>query len=127
MPRASWTAAPSLDREVSGENGAWFLIRIRPYRTVENNRIEGVVVTFVDITAVRKAEDALRQLNETLEAHVEERTRALEETNRRLEQTGNMFCMLFHANPIPTSLTRLEDGYFYDVNEAYLDFFGHDA
>ena len=44
--------------------------------------------------------------------------------NHKLEQTGGMFSMLFHVNPIPTSLTRLEDGYFYDVNEAYLEYFG---
>ncbi len=112
-----------VDREVRGEKGDWFLARIRPYRTAED-KIDGVVVTFVNITPLKKAETALRQLNETLESRVEERTRALEETNRRLEQTGNMFSMLFHANPIPTSLTRLADGLFLDANEAYCNFFG---
>ncbi len=114
----------ALDREVSGENGAWYLMRIRPYRMVENNRIEGVVITFVDITGVRRAEAALEELNENLEARVDERTRELEELNRKLEQTSGMFSMLFHVNPIPTSLTRLEDGTFFDVNEAYIEYFG---
>ncbi|HTO80460.1 MAG TPA: chemotaxis protein CheB, partial [Methylocystis sp.] len=49
----------SSEREVSSRNGAWYLLRLRPYRTVEN-RIDGIVVTFVDISGRRRAEDALR-------------------------------------------------------------------
>ena len=37
-----------IEREISSD-GRWFLTRFRPYRTVED-RIEGVVCTFVDIT-----------------------------------------------------------------------------
>ena len=39
-------------------DGSWYLIRLRPYRTVED-KIDGVVVTFVDIGERRRAEDAL--------------------------------------------------------------------
>src|SRR5439155_3983460 len=46
------------------------------YRTQED-RIDGVVVTFTDITTARKAEEALQALNETLERRVELRTRHL--------------------------------------------------
>jgi len=45
-------------------------------------------------------------------------------TNRRLEQIDSMFSTLFNVNPIPTSLTRMEDGLFLDVNEAYSRYFG---
>jgi len=38
----------------------WYLTRLRPYRTVED-KIDGVVVTFVDIGERRRAEDALRE------------------------------------------------------------------
>ncbi|WP_420456768.1 chemotaxis protein CheB [Rubrivirga sp.] len=44
------------EREVEGEDGRWYLVHARPYRTVED-RIDGVVVTFVDITR-RKADEA---------------------------------------------------------------------
>ncbi|MGQ0444404.1 MAG: chemotaxis protein CheB [Beijerinckiaceae bacterium] len=47
-------------REIRGENGRWFDIRMRPYRTVDN-KIDGVVITFVDITERRHVEEALRQ------------------------------------------------------------------
>ncbi len=37
------------DSEVQTISGSWYLMRIRPYRTLENV-IEGAVITFVDIT-----------------------------------------------------------------------------
>ncbi|MCE9579568.1 MAG: PAS domain-containing protein, partial [Deltaproteobacteria bacterium] len=41
-----------------GADGARYMIRIHPYRTM-NNVIDGVVITFSDVTALRRAEDAL--------------------------------------------------------------------
>ncbi|ARN81228.1 chemotaxis protein CheB [Methylocystis bryophila] len=49
----------SREREVCCRDGACYLMRLRPYRTVEN-RIDGIVVTFVDISERRHAEEALR-------------------------------------------------------------------
>lgn len=46
--------------EVKTKKGAWYLMRIMPYRTLENV-IEGAVVIFVDITARKLAEDARRE------------------------------------------------------------------
>lgn len=50
-----------VETEVQGQDGRWFMMRIRPYRTVED-RINGVVVTFVDISSRREME---RQLVES--------------------------------------------------------------
>ena len=50
----------STQREVHGKDGAWYLTRFKPYRTIED-KIDGVVVTFVDIGERRRAEDALRE------------------------------------------------------------------
>ena len=52
-----------VEREVETKDGRWLMMRLRPYRTVED-RIDGVVVTFVDITARREAEERLRQSEE---------------------------------------------------------------
>jgi two-component system CheB/CheR fusion protein len=49
-----------VEKQVALPDGDWFMIRILPYRTLEN-RIDGVVVTFTDITASKKLES-----NETL-------------------------------------------------------------
>ena len=37
--------------EVEANNGLWYLMRIKPYRTIENV-IEGAVISFVDITEI---------------------------------------------------------------------------
>ncbi len=44
--------------EVRSDADRWYLLRIRPYRTVED-KIEGVVVTFIDITERRQTENDL--------------------------------------------------------------------
>jgi two-component system CheB/CheR fusion protein len=43
------------ETEVQTRDGHWYLMRILPYRTVENV-IEGAVLTFVDIAAQKRAE-----------------------------------------------------------------------
>jgi two-component system CheB/CheR fusion protein len=45
--------------EVQAEDGDWYLRRILPYRTKED-RIEGVVITFSDVTDLKQLADALR-------------------------------------------------------------------
>jgi two-component system, chemotaxis family, CheB/CheR fusion protein len=50
----------STEREVHGKDGSWYLTRLKPYRTVED-KIDGIVVTFVDIGERRRAEDAPRE------------------------------------------------------------------
>lgn len=51
----------TIEREVRvADEGMSFLMRIRPYRTVERV-IDGVVITFVDITDRRQAEEVLRE------------------------------------------------------------------
>ncbi|MGH9328183.1 MAG: chemotaxis protein CheB [Terriglobia bacterium] len=42
------------EREVEDREGFWYTMRIRPYRTAEN-RLEGAVITWIDITALKKS------------------------------------------------------------------------
>jgi two-component system CheB/CheR fusion protein len=46
-----------ITREVEAENAVWYNCRILPYRT-KDNRIEGVVISFADISALKRAEEA---------------------------------------------------------------------
>jgi two-component system CheB/CheR fusion protein len=54
------------DREVRSQDGRWYLARMLPYRTLED-RIDGVVLGFVDITDHRHAEELRRQTAELQE------------------------------------------------------------
>ena len=47
------------EKPVATQDGSWYNVRIMPYRTLDN-RIDGVVITFVDITVAKKMEYALR-------------------------------------------------------------------
>jgi two-component system, chemotaxis family, CheB/CheR fusion protein len=47
-------------KELHSRNNHWIDMRMRPYRTVDN-KIDGVVITFVDITERRHMEETLRQ------------------------------------------------------------------
>jgi two-component system CheB/CheR fusion protein len=55
----------SRERQVQTTSGSWFMMRIRPYRTL-HNVIEGVVITFVDITEPKRIEEALAKANDQL-------------------------------------------------------------
>jgi PAS domain S-box-containing protein len=60
---------------------------------------------------------------EELERRVQERTTTLEQRGVELRTARDLFRALFQANPVPVAITRLEDGLFLDVNDAYLDYF----
>jgi len=47
-----------VEREIEAQNGSWYVRRISPYRT-QDRGVEGVVITFSDITERRHAADAL--------------------------------------------------------------------
>jgi two-component system CheB/CheR fusion protein len=51
------------DTQVQTVEGAWFTLRIRPYRTLDNV-IEGAVITFNDISELKRIEAALAQANQ---------------------------------------------------------------
>lgn len=48
------------EKEIATSDGHWFTVRIMPYRTLANV-IQGVVITFVDITVAKELESRLRK------------------------------------------------------------------
>ncbi|WP_183318421.1 chemotaxis protein CheB [Chelatococcus caeni] len=52
-------------REIHSRLGRWYDVRLRPYRTVDD-KIDGVVITFVDVTDRRHVEEALRASGQEL-------------------------------------------------------------
>jgi two-component system CheB/CheR fusion protein len=51
-----------VEREVGQSDGHWYLARLMPYRTADD-RIAGVVFTFIDITERKRAEEVRRWLS----------------------------------------------------------------
>jgi two-component system, chemotaxis family, CheB/CheR fusion protein len=62
------------DRELQTANGNWYIMRIRPYRTVERV-IEGAVVTFVEVTEMKHMRDQLEHANSLLHQAAADRSR----------------------------------------------------
>jgi len=58
-----------VERSVNARDGRWFTVRIMPYRTLDD-RIDGVVITFADITVAKTLEAQLREKQAVLERHV---------------------------------------------------------
>ncbi len=83
--------------DVQTTAGAWFTMRIMPYRTMDNV-IEGVVITFVDITEIKRTEVALR------------------------ESTGR-YITIFDQSPIAIEFYD-SSGCLVNANDACVDLFG---
>lgn len=64
------------EREVAASGGRWFMVRILPYRT-HDDRIDGVVLTFTDVTKAKLLEAALRQAQSAMEGRLASQAEAL--------------------------------------------------
>ena len=69
------TLLPS-EAEMSSHSGAWYLRRTLPYRTTDH-RIDGIVITFFDITARKRAEQQVEAAQARLSAALEQMPAAM--------------------------------------------------
>jgi PAS domain-containing protein len=74
------TLAPT-EKPIATHDGRWFTVRIMPYRTLDN-RIDGVVITFADITAAKSLEAELRDKHTGLEKRMAEQSARLDKARR---------------------------------------------
>ena len=72
----------AVEKPVSTRDGRWFTVRIMPYRTMDD-RIDGVVITFANITVSKTLEAKLRGQHATLEKHVAEQSTELKRRKRK--------------------------------------------
>lgn len=96
-----------LEREVqsegSGQPTRWFQVTLHPYHT-QDDRIDGVVVTFVDITANKKAEQALVEAKEYAECIIHTIPDALLvlRPDLRVQTANEAFYTTFQVRPPET-------------------------
>jgi two-component system CheB/CheR fusion protein len=69
------------EKPIAARDGRWFTVRIMPYRT-QDDRIDGVVITFMDITVAKTLEAKLRGHQAILEKHVAEQSTQLKRRQR---------------------------------------------
>ncbi len=68
------------ERQVSTSDGLWFEVRIMPYRT-QDNRIDGVVITFVDVSESKTLEATLLETLAVLQSRFTDQTAELDAAN----------------------------------------------
>ena len=71
------------EQPAAARDGRWFTVRIMPYRTLEN-MIDGVMITFMDITASKTLEGKLRATQAGQEKHIAEQDLKLEQAGEAL-------------------------------------------
>ncbi len=65
-----------IEKALSTRDGRWFRARMMPYRT-QDNKIDGVVITFTDITTAKTLEASLRAVQQGMEKRATEQTTEL--------------------------------------------------
>ena len=96
-----------IEREVRSTSGNYYVMRMRPYRTVED-RIEGVVVTFVDITARLKMESALSRSDQQFRALIRASSQVLYRMNPDWTEMRELFGGGFLSNAAAPRQSWLE-------------------
>ena len=72
----------AVEKSIGAHDGRWFTVRIMPYRTLDD-RIDGVVITFTNITVAKTLEMKLREKHATLEKHVATQSTELKRGKKR--------------------------------------------
>ena len=88
------------EREVQAADGSWFAMRILPYRTAKNT-IDGLVLTFLDITKMKEAErvvHAAQSFATSIVETVHESLLVLDD-QLRVVSANQSFYRIFHVTP----------------------------
>lgn len=83
--RTVLTTLEPVEQEIETQNGAWYIRRVLPYRALDN-RVEGVVLLFVDITERRRAAQMLEAARQAAELATHAKSRFLAAASHDLRQ-----------------------------------------
>jgi two-component system, chemotaxis family, CheB/CheR fusion protein len=103
--------------EIVSSEGRWYSIRIAPYRTMDNI-IDGVVITFVDITTLKQAQIAQQNAMLYAQSIVDTVRQPLVvlDAELRVQSANRAFYRTFHLVPADTEQQRI-----YDVGDQQWD------
>lgn len=96
--------------EVQTQGGHWYTLRIRPYRTIEN-QIDGVVLVLLDIDALKRSTATLEEARNYAEAIVEtvQVPLIVLESNFRVNKANRSFYETFQVSPLETAQSLIFD------------------
>ncbi len=87
------TTLVPIEREIEAQTGAWFIRRVLPYRT-QDDKGEGVVITFADITERRHVADELEAAKRQAELATLAKSRFLAAASHDLRQPLQTLALL---------------------------------
>jgi chemotaxis methyl-accepting protein methylase len=76
------TLAP-IEKPARAHDDRWFNVRIMPYRTLDD-RIDGVVITFMDITAAKRLEAKMSEQHADMKRRLSDKSAKLAETQKHM-------------------------------------------
>jgi two-component system CheB/CheR fusion protein len=103
----------TIEREISGPGESWFQRRIFPYRT-HDDRVEGVVITFIEITERRRAGIALEEARRAADRSNRGKSRFLAVASHDLRQPLQSLKLIQE-----TLLYSLDDGTARDLTVRF--------
>ncbi len=83
----------AVEREIAGADGGWFLRRVHPYRA-EDRRVDGVVITYVDISERKRNNAALRAAMDEAQRATRAKSRFLASASHDLRQPLQSMALL---------------------------------
>ena len=89
------------EKSVTADNGRWFRVRSMPYRTIED-KIDGLVITFTDITVLKTLEAVLMRTQIDLERRIAKKDIEMNETGKKM-QNEIASCQEENIDKTPTS------------------------
>ncbi len=101
-------------RDVQDRDGHWYSLRVRPYRTIEN-KIEGAVITLLDIDAIKRSLTMAEQATQYAEAIIETVRKPLLVLNSdlRIRSANVAYYKMFQETKATT-----EGRYIYDLGNG---------
>jgi two-component system CheB/CheR fusion protein len=92
-----------VENQVETKDDRWYTMRIMPYRTVDNV-IDGVVITFNDITELKRLEESNKAAREYAEAIIDTIREPLVvlDQNMNVVTADKAFYHTFHVTPAET-------------------------
>ncbi|MEP6518129.1 CheR family methyltransferase [Microcoleus vaginatus] len=96
------------EQEIQTLSGYWYNLRIRPYRTTEN-QIDGVVMVLLDIDALKRSARTLEEARNYSETIVEtvQTPLVVLDANFRVNKANRSFYEMFQVSPSETAKSSL--------------------